>query len=1034
MDDDGNIEAVSPGSAQINVYTNRGLNDVCNIEVVISSIKVELDKTELKCFIDDNIVLEPTMTPLDTTDTIDWSSSNNGVVYVDSYGNVQLISAGYARVTATATSGKSAFCDITVENDIKAASIILKKEKISYTGEPIIPEYDIKYNGVSLKNNGYYEECYNNTSTGIATIKVIGTGRYSGEKEASFEIIENRISKENVDIDLSNEPYTGEAITKDIEITFNGKRLNNNSDYTVSYQNNTEPGQAQMSILGKGIYVGSVELTFNISENIIKEDDIIVDLANEHYTGKEIIKSIDIIYNGSKLIENTDYIVSYESNVNSGKATITVKGIGIYSGKNQFNFYIVDNEISSEEIDIDLKDELYDGSEKKKDITVFYNEKLLTSDIDYILKYSNNVNIGKATVTIEGIGQYSGKHIFSYNIIKDEFEDVKKVIKNAGVGSNNTIEMQKNNKTYQIFVDDKANSLIFNVTSKDVSGNTKIDYIYSLSDKKVDIIYNQNNSYKYGASEIVDNISNLDNLSYNLIDGNASSSALSTAKVSISTEFNKLAELLFQKTNKTIYEIGFKSYNHTHYGGTADCNNKAKCSLCGCDYGNVVSHKIVTKNAKDANYEENGYTGDKVCELCGKVLEKGKTVNKLTRVAATGKYKLLKDYIQKQKNMVNGTEDKCIFSTNTITSKSLHKVNVTSSISYSSKDAKFYFINIWKFDTGESYLIKASIDENGSNIMNIVCSNDSGAIQATGSLNVALYTVNYHINFKMDSFVESKYTTKNDFEEIWNDMFWDGFVRWELLLIENFSSDINMGNLGFTSFEEPFDHTWDNGKITRQPVGNKNGVKTYTCKVCGVTKTEEIPATEKGDSSEISGVGKISDDGTKIIDSDGKKYFISSKLNSNKLVNNMLIADKNSCGKYKITKITKKNGKVVGGTVTYMKPYNKKCKTATAKTSVKLGGVSFKVTSIANNAFKNCTSLTKITIGKNITQIGSNSFKGCSKLKNVVIKTSSIKKIGSNSFKGLPNKAVFKVPSKKYDKYSKMIKKAGAPKAAKITK
>lgn len=36
-------------------------------------------------------------------------------------------------------------------------------------------------------------------------------------------------------------------------------------------------------------------------------------------------------------------------------------------------------------------------------------------------------------------------------------------------------------------------------------------------------------------------------------------------------------------------------------------------------------------------------------------------------------------------------------------------------------------------------------------------------------------------------------------------------------------------------------HTWDNGVVTTEPTAEKDGVKTYTCKVCNETKTETIP-------------------------------------------------------------------------------------------------------------------------------------------------------------------------------------------------
>ena len=38
-------------------------------------------------------------------------------------------------------------------------------------------------------------------------------------------------------------------------------------------------------------------------------------------------------------------------------------------------------------------------------------------------------------------------------------------------------------------------------------------------------------------------------------------------------------------------------------------------------------------------------------------------------------------------------------------------------------------------------------------------------------------------------------------------------------------------------------HTWDNGTVTTEPTENEPGVRTFTCAVCGQTRTETIPAT-----------------------------------------------------------------------------------------------------------------------------------------------------------------------------------------------
>lgn len=163
-------------------------------------------------------------------------------------------------------------------------------------------------------------------------------------------------------------------------------------------------------------------------------------------------------------------------------------------------------------------------------------------------------------------------------------------------------------------------------------------------------------------------------------------------------------------------------------------------------------------------------------------------------------------------------------------------------------------------------------------------------------------------------------------------------------------------------------------------------------------------------------------------------YEPSEKINKNNLQKNKLVADKKSGGKFKITKIIKKKGRIVGGTATYMAPYNRNCTKASVSNNVKLGGVKFKVTAINMNAFKNCKKLKFVCIGTNVTKIGTNAFRGCSKLKSVTIRSKKIVKIGAKAFYGINKKVKFKVPKVKFKKLVKLINKAGAPKSAKITK
>ena len=63
-----------------------------------------------------------------------------------------------------------------------------------------------------------------------------------------------------------------------------------------------------------------------------------------------------------------------------------------------------------------------------------------------------------------------------------------------------------------------------------------------------------------------------------------------------------------------------------HSGGEATCTNRAICKMCNQEYGELDAnnHKnVVTENEKEATCEDEGYTGDKVCEDCGTTIETG---------------------------------------------------------------------------------------------------------------------------------------------------------------------------------------------------------------------------------------------------------------------------------------------------------------------------------------------------------------------------------------------------------------------------
>ena len=53
------------------------------------------------------------------------------------------------------------------------------------------------------------------------------------------------------------------------------------------------------------------------------------------------------------------------------------------------------------------------------------------------------------------------------------------------------------------------------------------------------------------------------------------------------------------------------------------------------------------------------------------------------------------------------------------------------------------------------------------------------------------------------------------------------------------------------TYVDALGHSWDSGKVTKQPTATETGVRTYTCTRCSATKTETIPATGSVDVTEM---------------------------------------------------------------------------------------------------------------------------------------------------------------------------------------
>lgn len=140
------------------------------------------------------------------------------------------------------------------------------------------------------------------------------------------------------------------------------------------------------------------------------------------------------------------------------------------------------------------------------------------------------------------------------------------------------------------------------------------------------------------------------------------------------------------------------------------------------------------------------------------------------------------------------------------------------------------------------------------------------------------------------------------------------------------------------------------------------------------------------------------------------------------------------------TKLEKVSGglkyKVVGSSVVVSGVSKKSVVSVKIADTIKINGKSYKVTEIQKNAFKGCSQLKSVTIGKNVKKIGNSAFLNCKKLNKISLKTTKLVSVGKNALKNCNKKLVIKCPKEPYKRYKKIFAKTktGYNKTMKIKK
>ena len=229
---------------------------------------------------------------------------------------------------------------------------------------------------------------------------------------------------------IEDQEYTGEAITiaEDKLVVRSGdKVLKRDTDYTVTYEDNTKVGTAKAIIAGKGNYTGTVTATFKIVKHFTESDrpEIIIPTQSVSKDDKTL-KNVHVTWNDVELKEGTDYQISEVDNSKAGTQTAKITFIGgFYYGEYSVNYNVVNKDFSKLSLYLNDLSAVYtfDGTAKTPGVTIKDGEDTLKEGLDYTVNYENNVNAGTATIRVIGAGDYAGELTKSFTINKARLAD-----------------------------------------------------------------------------------------------------------------------------------------------------------------------------------------------------------------------------------------------------------------------------------------------------------------------------------------------------------------------------------------------------------------------------------------------------------------------------------------------------------------------------------------------------------------------------------------------------------------------------------
>ncbi|MBR3646477.1 MAG: Ig-like domain-containing protein, partial [Lachnospiraceae bacterium] len=354
-----------------------------------------------------------------------------------------------------------------------------------------------------------YKVIYTQSSSaaGNYSITVIGTGNYTGTAYGTYTVDAYDITNDTLYVGLG-EQLIYNSLPQKQDIIEVQTSTGMNVTYQVAFDEatgrytdtNIDAGNYNIILKGVGNYKGTYVVPYTIERLDISKEEAgtTITLDNERLiynrlAQTKVVKGVTTKSLSGKnkgdvfdLVEGTEYQIVNNSNVatNAGEYTITIEGKGNYKGTSSINFKIDKKDISDGQLTISKNKYYYSAKQNKPGtkVTVMHkgasNKYTLAEAKEYTTTYKNNIEVGKATVTVKGTGNYKGTLTKQFTIEEDFEQDTTWINKGIGGSIDGTTAKVKWGKVkyadgYEVYVVKCGKVSIYSIAPKEIKNPKK---------------------------------------------------------------------------------------------------------------------------------------------------------------------------------------------------------------------------------------------------------------------------------------------------------------------------------------------------------------------------------------------------------------------------------------------------------------------------------------------------------------------------------------------------------------------------------